>query len=60
MPAAIPGAAQGGVPADSPVQVANFVATIYHALGDGADAAVTDPTGRPHFILQGKPALELF
>jgi hypothetical protein len=51
---------QGGVPADNPVHVSNFVATIYHALGYGADTAVTDPTGRPHFVVQGKPVLELF
>jgi uncharacterized protein (DUF1501 family) len=51
---------QGGVPADNPVHVSDFFATMYHALGYGPDTHVTDPTGRPHFIVQGKPVLELF
>lgn len=50
----------GGVPADNPVHVSDFVATIYHALGYGADTRVQDPTGRPHFVIQGRPLLELF
>jgi hypothetical protein len=49
----------GGVPADNPVHVSDFFATIYHALGYGADTRVTDPTGRPHFIVQGRPVTEL-
>ncbi len=52
--------AQGGVPADNPVHVSDFVATIYHALGYGAETRVTDPLGRPHHIMQGKPVRELF
>jgi hypothetical protein len=52
--------AQGGVPADNPVHVSDFVATIYHALGYGADSHVTDRFGRPHLIVQGKPVRELF
>ena len=28
---------QGGVPADNPVHAADFVATMYHALGYGSD-----------------------
>jgi uncharacterized protein (DUF1501 family) len=51
---------QGGVPADHPVHVSDFVATIYHALGYGAETRVIDPFGRPHFIVQGKPVLGLF
>jgi uncharacterized protein (DUF1501 family) len=51
---------QGGDPADNPVHVSDFVATMYHALGYGSDTRVTDPTGRPHFIVQGRPLLELF
>lgn len=51
---------QGGVPADSPVHVSDFFATMYHALGYGADTSVKDPTGRPHYIVQGNPILELF
>jgi hypothetical protein len=51
---------QGGTPVDNPVHVSDFFATIYHALGYGPDTHVTDPTGRPHFVVQGKPVLELF
>jgi len=52
--------AQGAVPADNPVHVSDFVATIYHALGYSADTRVTDMLGRPHYIVQGKPVRELF
>lgn len=51
---------QGGVPADNPVHVSDFFATMYHALGYGPDTRVLDPVGRPHYIVQGKPVLELF
>jgi hypothetical protein len=51
---------QGGVPADNPVHASDFVATIYHALGYGAETSVVDPLGRPHHVVQGKPVLELF
>ena len=50
----------GGVPADRAIHVSDFVASIYHALGYGADTRVVDPTGRPHFIVQGRPVHELF
>jgi len=50
----------GGVPADNPVHVSDFYATMYHALGLGQDARVFDPTGRPHYIVQGTPVLDLF
>jgi len=49
-----------GVPADNPVHASDFVATIYHALGFGHDTKVVDVTGRPHFIVQGKPVEALF
>ena len=52
--------AQGGVPANNPVHVSDFVATIYHSLGFGSDTRVTDPIGRPHYVVQGRPVLELF
>jgi arylsulfatase A-like enzyme len=52
--------AQGGMPADNPVHVSDFVATIYHALGYGSQTYVTDQAGRPHFVVEGKPVLELF
>jgi hypothetical protein len=52
--------AAGAVPADNPIHVSDFVATIYHALGYGPETRVTDPTGRPHYIVQGKPVQNLF
>ena len=51
---------QGGRPADCPVHVSDFFATMYHALGYGSETYVSDPSGRPHHIVQGKPLLELF
>ena len=50
----------GGVPADNPVHVSDFFATMYHALGYGPETRVVDQLGRPHYIVQGKPILELF
>ena len=47
-------------PADNPVHVSDFVATIYHALGYGAETQVVDVLGRPHYIVAGKPVLGLF
>jgi hypothetical protein len=51
---------QGGLPADNAVHVSDFFATMYHALGYGPEAHVTEPTGRPFFFVQGKPVLDLF
>jgi len=50
---------QGGLPVDNPVHVSDYFATMYHALGYGPDTHVSDPTGRPHFVVQGKPILEV-
>jgi hypothetical protein len=50
----------GGHPADNPVHTRDFVATMYHALGYGPDTRVVDPTGRPHFIVAGRPVHSLF
>jgi uncharacterized protein (DUF1501 family) len=47
-------------PKDDPVHVSDFVATIYHALGYGQDTQVVDVLGRPHYIVAGKPVLDLF
>ena len=47
-------------PKDNPVPVADFVATIYHALGYDADTEVVDAFGRPHHIVAGRPVLALF
>ena len=54
--------AQGGVPADNPVHVSDFVAT--HLLMAGIwheNTTSPDRFGRPHYIVQGQPkAGELF
>lgn len=47
-------------PVDNPVPVADFVATIYHALGYNAETKVVDLLNRPHHVLPGRPVLELF
>ncbi len=47
-------------PVDNPVPVADFVATIYHALGYDAETTVIDPLNRPHRILAGRPLTGLF
>jgi hypothetical protein len=47
-------------PKDKPVPVADFVATIYHALGYDANTTVLDPFNRPHHIIAGRPLLDLF
>lgn len=47
-------------PKDNPVPVADFVATIYHALGYDADTTVIDPLDRPHHVVAGRPLLKLF
>jgi uncharacterized protein (DUF1501 family) len=51
---------QAGEPADRPVHVTDFVATMYHALGYGPGTIVHDAGGRPHPIVQGKPVTALF
>ncbi|MBA4067549.1 MAG: DUF1501 domain-containing protein [Isosphaera sp.] len=52
--------ADGGLPADDPVHVTDFFATIYHALGYTAADAVVDVSGRPHHVVQGRPVSKLF
>jgi uncharacterized protein (DUF1501 family) len=47
-------------PIDNPVPVADFVATIYHALGYDADTQVVDALGRPQHIVAGRPVLSIF
>jgi hypothetical protein len=47
-------------PVNEPVPVADFVATIYHALGYDENTQVVDPLGRPHFVVGGRPLLNLF
>jgi hypothetical protein len=47
-------------PVNDPVPVADFVATIYHALGYDESTQVVDPLGRPHYVVGGRPLLNLF
>ncbi|MFN0056104.1 MAG: DUF1501 domain-containing protein [Planctomycetales bacterium] len=47
-------------PKDAPVPVADFVATIYHALGYDDQTQVVDPLGRVQHIVAGRPLLSLF
>lgn len=47
-------------PKDKPVPVADFVATIYHALGYDETTKVIDTLGRPHYVVGGQPLLGLF
>lgn len=46
---------QGGTPVDNPVHVSDLFATMYHALGVGPATPVYEQTGRPLFVVQGKP-----
>jgi hypothetical protein len=50
----------GGQPVDDPVHVRDLFATIYHALGFSHDTKVLDPTGRPHFFIEGNVVDKLF
>ena len=47
-------------PADDPVYVGDFVATIYHALGYGPTTRVYDHAGRAHPVVKGQAVTELF
>lgn len=47
-------------PKDRPVPVADFVATIYHALGYDQNTKVVDFLDRPHYVVGGRPVLALF
>jgi len=51
---------EGGSPVDNPVHVTDLFATMYHALGVGPDTPVYDQTGRPLFVVQGKPVPAAF
>lgn len=50
----------GGEPADNPVHVRDLFATIYRDLGFSHDSKVFDPSGRPHFFVEGKVVDKLF
>jgi len=42
-------------PATNPHDPKDFVATLYHLLGVPPATTITDATGRPHFVIIGKP-----
>jgi hypothetical protein len=42
----------GGNIKERPVTPADLAATIYHHMRVPLDATYTDPTGRPHYIVQ--------
>lgn len=45
---------------DRPVHFQEVVATLYHNLGiDTASATITDPTGRPQYLVEREPIREL-
>ncbi len=45
---------------DRPVPIQEIVATLYHNLGiDVAKTTVTDPTGRPQYLVEAGPLPEL-
>jgi hypothetical protein len=45
---------------DRPVPFADVVATLYHVLGiDTTKVTISDPTGRPQYLVEGKPIEEL-
>src|SRR5207245_5795604 len=47
-------------PTDNPVSPADFLATIYHALGLDPQAEIIDRENRPHRLVDGVPVMELF
>jgi uncharacterized protein (DUF1501 family) len=51
----------GGEPTERPVHFGEVLATLYHQLGlDPNQMTVTDPTGRPHYLVDGyEPMREL-
>jgi hypothetical protein len=52
--------AQAAYPAENPVRPEDLLATLYHALGLPAAAAIRDLEGRPHRISEGRPLTALF
>ncbi len=49
-----------GEPADRPIHARDIPATIFRALGVGADAMIPGPDGQPVRVYDGKPVRELF
>jgi uncharacterized protein (DUF1501 family) len=44
---------------DRPVSMAEVVATLYHNLGIDVATTITDPTGRPQYLVDAQPIKEL-
>lgn len=52
--------AQGGRPTEKPYTPQNVMATLYHSLGIDLETTLTDPTGRPIYLLDDRqPVAEL-
>lgn len=47
-------------PKENPIPVADFVATLYHALGYNTETQVIDSFGRPVHVVAGRPVLGVF
>jgi Protein of unknown function (DUF1501) len=50
----------GSEPKDRPVHARDIPATIFRALGIGADATIPGPDGQPVWVYEGRPVTELF
>ena len=51
---------QGGRPTEKPYTPQNVMATLYHSLGIDLETTLTDPTGRPIYLLDDRqPVAEL-
>ena len=51
---------QAAYPAENPIHVSRFVATIFHALGCSDTTLVHDVQGKPHHVMNARPLHELF
>jgi hypothetical protein len=50
----------GEEPSERPVHMQEIVATLYHNLGlDTSSVTITDPTGRPQYLVDHEPVAEL-
>src|SRR5262249_18387488 len=50
----------GGDAKERPVTMQEIVATLYHNLGiDVTGTTITDPTGRPQYLVDARPVAEL-
>ena len=50
--------AKGEVPKDNPYRPENVIATMYQHLGISPGTTITDPTGRPRYLLENRRVIE--